>query len=87
MGRRTVTIDERTISHRGTEGTKSHKERLPDRKGLWSRESPIYMCKAVFQAKRVRFTFLTEARTMSPLQPAGSLFSLPLIPYAAMTYL
>ena len=33
------------------------------------------------------FTFLTEARTMSPLQPAGSLFSLPLIPYTAMTYL
>ena len=24
---------------------------------------------------------------MSPLQPAGSLFSLPLIPYTAMTYL
>merc|ERR550525_712759 len=30
--------------------------------------------------------FLTEARTMSPLQAAGSLFSLPLIPYTAITY-
>ena len=35
----------------------------------------------------VKITFLTEARTMSPLQPAGSLFSLPLIPYTAITYL
>merc|ERR1719474_478567 len=32
------------------------------------------------------FPFLTVARTMSPLHAAGSLLSLPLIPYTAITY-
>merc|ERR1719397_1636692 len=46
----------------------------------------VFLCRIITFFLSSGLPFLTEARTMSPLQPAGSLFNLPLMPYTAMTY-